>query len=178
MSSSPFTFPHTGSMQSLHEMGVQVQRAEKENPASVRESLLPLIPSFSVQTKTYKRVENQIPQIWQSDTFTVPDTKSEGFDIAFVSMDGTLHLEDPYNLLAFQIMRNGQAVVQCEAQNLWDFLGSITPHQYGMWSGPVSPGDVFSLRAAQTSGDIGTKALSTDVMFSMTSIHFRQSTKE
>lgn len=178
MSSSPFNFPYGDGRQALHDMSVQARRAEKENPASVRESLLPLIPSFFVQTKTYKRVENQIPQIWQSDTFTVPDTKSEGFDIAFVSMDGTLHLEDPYNLLAFQIMRNGQAVVQCEAQNLWDYLGSITPHQYGMWSGPVSPGDVFSLRAAQTSGDIGTKALSTDVMFSMTSIHFRQSTKE
>lgn len=174
MSSSPFTFPHAGSMQALHEMGVQLRRSEKEIPASVRASLIPLIPVFTLQTRTYGLVENVIPDIWNSETLKVPFTDDAGFDLAFVSMDGTADGSHD-TMLYFQIMRNGLAVADCGVQGLWDVLGSDTPHQFGMWAGQVEPGDSFSLRAAQSNGDPGSKAVSTDVTLSLTGIHFTQS---
>lgn len=177
MSSSPFNFPYGDGRQVLHDMSVQSRRAERENPASVRDSLLPIIPRFTMQTKTYDRVDNKIPEKWQSDSISVPYPDSDGLDIAFAGMDATAHLEnaDIIGLLSFQILRNGVVAVQCGTQDLYDVFGSSTPHQYGMWAGPVSPGDVFSMRAAQTNGTDGFKALSTGVRFYVATVHFKQS---
>ncbi|MCT6900905.1 MAG: hypothetical protein M3Z40_07645 [Bifidobacterium sp.] len=176
MSSSPFMFPTGDGRQSLHDMSVQSRRAEREIPASVRDSLLPIIPRFTMQTKTYDRVDNKSPEIWRSDSISVPYPGSDGLDVAFAGMDGTAHLEDDTaGLLSFQILRNGMVAVECGAQDLYDVFGSSTPHQYGMWAGPVSPGDVFFMRAAQTNGDDGLKALSTGVRFYVATIHFKQS---
>lgn len=172
MSSSPFNFPG-GDMQSIHAMGVQSRRARKELPASVMQSLLPLIPAFNVQTRTYDRVDNRIPDIWLSDILTVPDPDVEGRDIAFVTMDGDC--VGTNNILDYQIMRNGVCICQCGPQGAWDVLGTDNPHQYGMWAGLVKPGDEFCLRASMSSGDMGTLASSTNVTLALASIHFRQS---
>lgn len=47
MSSSPFVFPHGDGCQALHDMSVQARRAGKENPASVLESVKPLVPEWA-----------------------------------------------------------------------------------------------------------------------------------
>lgn len=52
MSSSPFVFPHGDGCQSLHGMGVQSRQAEKEIPASVLESVKPLVPEWKRAEQT------------------------------------------------------------------------------------------------------------------------------
>lgn len=173
-SGSPFIFPHGNSVQALHGMGVQSRRAAKELPASVRDSLLPIIPVFSVQTKAYARVSAGIQDFWMSDVLSVPVSESGGRSISFVSMDGTSVGNEL--MLTWQIMRNDVVVCVCDTQNAFDGLGNgDAPHQYGIWAGPVEPGDRFRLRCGLGNGPAGSAGSSADVTFTLTSIRFRQS---
>ena len=170
--SGPFVFPTGSGAQALHGMGVQLRREERELPASVLASIMPLIPHISTLTLRYDQVSAAIPNIWTSSELSVPDYGDGGQSIVFVTMDGTSAGSD--HMLTWQILRNGSAVAQCAAQDLWDALGSKTPHQYGMWSGPADPGDRFTLRCALGSGDVGMTGISKDVTFTMTDVHYRQ----
>lgn len=174
MSSSPFVFPHGDGRQSLHGMGVQSRRAEREQPASMLAALLPIIPVFTVQTQTYGRVTGGIQDFWLSDTLSVLASDGDGKCIAFVSMDGTSVGNDW--MLTWQIMRNDVVVCVCDTQNAFDGLGNgSAPHQYGIWAGPVSPGDQFRLRCGLGNGPAGSTGSSTNVAFTLTSIYFKQS---
>lgn len=173
MSSSPFLFPAGDGRQALHEMGVQSRRSQVEIPASVRASILPVIPVFAVQTKSYARVSAGIQDFWKSDVLSVPKAEDDGQSIAFVSMDGTSVGNDW--MLTWQIMRNDVVVCVCDTQNPFDGLGNgNAPHQYGIWAGPVEPGDRFRLRCGLGNGPTGSTGTTTGVDFTLTSIRFRQ----
>lgn len=170
--SSPFVFPTGSGAQALHGMGVQARREARELPASVLASILPLIPRITTETLHYDQVSSSIPDFWTSPEMRVPEFGDEGRSIVFVTMDGTSVGDDC--VLTWHILRNGVTVANCQAQDLWDNLGTANPHQYGMWAGPASPGDRFSLNCGLGNGDLGMTGSSKDVTFSLTVIHYRQ----
>ena len=172
MSSSPFVFPQGTGEQALHTMAVQARREAKEIPASVNASLLPLIPRITTRTRKYPRVTAALPATWTSEELTVPDYADDGQSIVFVSMDGTS--PDNERILTWQIQRNGVVVASCWAQNPWDNLASLNPHQYGMWAGPAVPGDRFTLRCGMGNGPVGMVGTTNDVTFTLTTIHYQQ----
>lgn len=171
--SGPFVFPNGSGAQALHGMGVQLRREARELPASVLASILPLIPRITTKTLRYDRVQTVLPGIWSSDALTVPVMADGGQDIVFVTMDGQVTNSSLINI--FQILRNGLTVAQCQTQGMYGNMGvGDSARHFGIWAGPADPGDRFTLRAGQSSGDVGTTAITSDVQCSMTVIHYRQ----
>lgn len=171
--SSPFVFPAGPGAQALHGIGVQSRRQARELPASVLDSILPLIPRITTMTLRYDRVQTVLPGIWSSDALTVPVMGDGGMDIVFVSMEGQVTDSSLINI--FQILRSGQTIAQCQTQGMYGNMGvGDSARHFGIWAGPASPGDQFTLRAGQSSGDPGTIAVTEHVQWSLTVIHYRQ----
>lgn len=111
MSSSPFNFPHGDGRQVLHDMSVQSRRAEKEIPASVLDSLLPLVPERSKVTQggwTCPAGLGVDP--WRSPTVTaeMPNGRKIGFQT--IDVTGQSDLFDLYKQSApdMRLVVNGE----------------------------------------------------------------------
>lgn len=174
MSSSPFNFPYGDGRQVLHDMSVQSRRAERENPASVRDSILGVAAKGTVQTLKYASIKATLPDIWYSDTLTVPTPDRPGMVFAFASLTGNQAGLDAY--LVVQILRNNLVVCDSSLQGATDNLAAgPNPPIYGSWANLVDPGDAFGIRCGIGNGPVGLSATATNVVLSLTTIFFPQS---
>ena len=172
MSSSPFVFPH--SSQDLHEMGLQGRRLGRELPASISDSILGVAAKGTVQALKYASIKATLPDIWYSDTLTVPRPDRPGMVFAFATLTAIQEGLDAY--LVVQILRNGSVVCDSSLQGATDNLAAgPNPPIYGSWANLVGPGDAFGIRCGIGNGDIGTSATATDVTLSLATINFPQS---